>query len=649
MLNKSSLTANEEFKFINYLDTGNLWKNRIVNLVLLEKNFPSRAKRKVTNNTILYSTVRPNQEHFGIIENEKINTQNLIVSTGFITIDVFNKNINAKYLYYKLTQKSITQYLQAIAENSVSAYPSINPKDIGNIKFEFPSLPTQQKIAAVLSALDDKIELNNKINAELEQMAKTLYDYWFVQFDFPDAEGRPYKSSGGKMVYNETLKREIPEGWEVRRFSKWIKETKAGDWGKDTREGNYTERVFCIRGADINGLNGKGGVYAPERFILKNNMIKTLKPNDFIIEISGGSPTQSTARIALLTDQTFERFDTEIVCSNFCKAVSIKDHKYIFNFQQEWQRLYDAGVFFGFEGKTSGIKNFLFDSFINSYSIVYPPIKVVAQYYNFAQALEVKKQTNLQQNQQLTALRDWLLPMLMNGQVQVQTQGVAEREYQVRMPGMAMVAEAKTTYQTTKTELAAKQARRKALAVFITNQSLSDRTFGKTKFEKLLHLVEHHIVKEDCDQKYYIHAAGPYDGYFTKSFWLETTAAKWYKFEERGQLQLIKAAEDHSESLREAEHLSATLKASISDFIQLFQTSNYAYAEIISTLYAVWNNRLIRNEIVEDALLKQDFLQWDTSKAQYARQLDAALEWMRQHGIIPDGWGKEIVRSKSKQ
>ena len=277
----------------------------------------------------------------------------------------------------------------------------------------------QKKIAAVLSALDDKIELNNQINTVLEAMAKTLYDYWFVQFDFPDENGKPYQSSGGKMVFNEVLKREIPVGWEVTVFNDWISKTKTGDWGKEAVEGNYTEHVYCVRGADINGLNGKGEVKAPERFILKNNLVKSLKPNDFVVEISGGSPTQSTGRIALLAEASLKRFDSNVICSNFCKALSLKDDEYVFNFLQEWQRLYDAGVFFGYEGKTSGIKNFLFDSFMTSYDIVKPPKHLVEKFYKQVETLENKKQINLQQNQELAQLRDWLLPMLMNGQVRV--------------------------------------------------------------------------------------------------------------------------------------------------------------------------------------------------------------------------------------
>ena len=116
-----------------------------------------------------------------------------------------SKRLDVDYLYYNLKQNR--------QNGTGSGQPQITVPDISSRGISLPPLPTQQKVAKVLSSLDAKIELNNKINAELEAMAKLIYDYWFVQFDFPDAKGKPYKSSGGKMVYNETLKREIPEGW----------------------------------------------------------------------------------------------------------------------------------------------------------------------------------------------------------------------------------------------------------------------------------------------------------------------------------------------------------------------------------------------------------------------------------------------------
>jgi len=290
-----------------------------------------------------------------------------------------------------------------------------------DLKTNMTSNPeTQQKIATVLSTLDYKIEINNRINTELETIAKTIYDYWFVQFDFPNEHGEPYKTSGGKMVWNEELKREIPKGWVVEKMEKWIDIDKSGDWGKEEPEGNFTKKVTCIRGADINGLNGLCELNPPIRYILDKNSFKILKSHDLIIEISGGSPTQSTGRLAFITDATIKRFDNPLICSNFCKPISIKNKKLLYNFAYYWNSLYDNGVFFGYEGKTSGIKNLLLDSFLSSYYTVIPEEKIVNQFYDIMETIQEKKQIALAENQQLASLRDWLLPMLMNGQVKVE-------------------------------------------------------------------------------------------------------------------------------------------------------------------------------------------------------------------------------------
>ena len=112
--------------------------------------------------------------------------------------------------------------------DSSSAQPNIGHPTIYNFEFEVPTLQTQRRIAHVLSTLDRKISLNRSINEELERMAKEVYDYWFVQFDFPDEHGRPYKSSGGKMVYNPVLKREVPAGWEVKRLEDVLNKISSG-------------------------------------------------------------------------------------------------------------------------------------------------------------------------------------------------------------------------------------------------------------------------------------------------------------------------------------------------------------------------------------------------------------------------------------
>lgn len=129
--------------------------------------------------------------------------------------------IDSHFVSYQFCCSSVGKWL--LQNSSGSVMPSLNQKTLNRLPLWLPSLEDQQAISNILSAIDKKIELNNKINAELEAMAKLIYDYWFVQFDFTDANGNPYKSSGGKMVYNETLKREIPGGWDVFQLSSILK------------------------------------------------------------------------------------------------------------------------------------------------------------------------------------------------------------------------------------------------------------------------------------------------------------------------------------------------------------------------------------------------------------------------------------------
>ena len=334
------------------------------------------------------------------------------VDTLYYTL-VNKKLVNPYYLYNYL------KILDLSSLNSGTGVPSMTFDAYYDLEIFLPELTTQTKIAQTLFSIDSKIELNNRINTELEAMAKTLYDYWFVQFDFPNVKGKPYKSSGGKMVWNEELKREIPKGWGATLMQNWLDINKSGDWGKEEPEGNYITKVSCIRGADINGLNGKGECSPPERFILDKNFFKILNTHDLVIEISGGSPTQSTGRLAYITEATLKRFENPLICSNFCRPVSIKNKKLLYNFVYYWNSLYDAGIFFGYEGKTSGIKNLLLDSFISSYYTVVPDESIVNQFYDFMGNIQAKKQTALTENKKLAELRDWLLPMLMNGQVKV--------------------------------------------------------------------------------------------------------------------------------------------------------------------------------------------------------------------------------------
>lgn len=385
-INANSLTQKDMFQEIMYLDTGNITRNEIDNIQVLNvvmDKIPSRAKRKVKDKTIIYSTVRPNQEHYGFLENP---SDNFIVSTGFSTIDVYDKDTDGKFIYYLLTQKHITDYLHAIGENSVSSYPSINPDDIANLKFAVPDFKTQQSIAAVLSALDKKIALNKQINARLEKMAKTLYDYWFVQFDFPNADGKPYKSSGGEMVFDETLKREIPKGWEVVTLKDFLT-IKNGKDHKPLSDGKYT-------------VYGSGGA------------IRCV--DDYLFE--GESvliPRKGTLNNVMYVDEAFWTVDTmfytEMKQDFFAKYVfySIKDIDFT---------KFNLGT--GVPSMTSSI--------LYSLKIIKPSNCSLKHFEDVLKPIFLKIANNEKQNHQLIQLRDFLLPMLMNGQVSVTCRGARD-------------------------------------------------------------------------------------------------------------------------------------------------------------------------------------------------------------------------------
>ena len=207
----------DNWSYFNYLDTGSLTKNNIEGFQKFNstKELPSRAKQKVEKDTILYSSVRPNQEHYGYIDKDY---DNLLVSTGFIILEPTQSKVNPKYLYYYITQKRITDLLQGIAQNSTSSYPSITKDDLLDLEIDLPPRPIQDKIVEILSNIDSQIERNNTMVKTLQVLVQSTYSRWFNQFEFPNEDGLPYKSNGGKLVYNEELKREIPIGWEVKEL-----------------------------------------------------------------------------------------------------------------------------------------------------------------------------------------------------------------------------------------------------------------------------------------------------------------------------------------------------------------------------------------------------------------------------------------------
>lgn len=211
MQNKRTYSEKEKWGEIHYLDTGNITRGKIAEIQTLVPGvdtIPSRARRKVQINDIIYSTVRPNQRHYGII---KSHDPNMLVSTGFVVITVDPQIADPDFIYYYLTQDDVVETLEAIGEQSTSAYPSIKPVDIENLEIELPLLEVQKAAGAMLRQLEKKRAVNDEINDNLQQQAVALYKSWFVDFS---------SAPNYEMVDSEIGK--IPYGWRVYRLAEFL-------------------------------------------------------------------------------------------------------------------------------------------------------------------------------------------------------------------------------------------------------------------------------------------------------------------------------------------------------------------------------------------------------------------------------------------
>ena len=177
---------------------------------ILDGNDIQSNKYDVPSKCILFNKLNVRFRRVWIVDNQD---ENKISSTEFLPLVVNENIVDFQYCYYLLISDSITNYLCGQNTNTSGSHNRIDPNNFLNIEITLPKISIQKQIGRTLSVLDHKIEINKRINDNLETMAKQLYDYWFVQFDFPNEEGKPYKSSGGAMVWNEKLKREIPQGW----------------------------------------------------------------------------------------------------------------------------------------------------------------------------------------------------------------------------------------------------------------------------------------------------------------------------------------------------------------------------------------------------------------------------------------------------
>lgn len=322
-----------------------------------------------------------------------------------------NEEIDRDYLFYVMNSPFFVKQGENNDNGSVQINLSVDI--LKSFSIPLPSMGKQKKISFFLDSIDKKIDNNNAIAAELEGMAKDLYDYWFVQFDFPDENGKPYKSSGGKMVWNEELKREIPEGWEVDKLGKHITSSRGISYNSATLEGDGVPMInLASFGVDSNykpaGIKTYNGQYDAD---------KILHPFDLIMcntQQTAIDPTKDIIGKAMLVPDIF---DGDVVSSHHVTTITpdVDELKYYLygTCKTTWFHKYIVGFASG-----TNILGLDFKGF-EDYLMPLPPMRLLKKFATAIKNIESEKNLIITKNAELASLRDFLLPMLMNGQVKV--------------------------------------------------------------------------------------------------------------------------------------------------------------------------------------------------------------------------------------
>ncbi|WP_174717763.1 restriction endonuclease subunit S, partial [Escherichia coli] len=272
---------------------------------------------------------------------------------------------------------------------------NLNQDILGNIMIPHYSIGIQKSIVAVLTSIDEKIAINNRINAELEAMAKTLYDYWFVQFDFPDANGKPYKTSGGRMEYNATLKREIPAGWAVNTLSQIANITMGQSPAGESYNEDGIGTLFFQGSTDFGWLFPTPRQYttSPTRMAKKGDILLSVRAPVGDMNIANADCCIGRGLAALNSKSRSDGFLFYVM-------------KY---FKQVFERRNAEGTTFGSMTKDD----------LHSLQVVCPEPGLLKRYDDIVSEYNKMIFTRSLENQDLIKLRDWLLPILMNGQVKI--------------------------------------------------------------------------------------------------------------------------------------------------------------------------------------------------------------------------------------
>ncbi|WP_237275812.1 restriction endonuclease subunit S [Tenacibaculum ovolyticum] len=422
IFNNSKFNSHWPTKALNELGTFNRGKSkhRPRNDIKLFKNgnIPLIQTGDVKQANIFIKTHSNNYNEFGLAQSKLWTKGTLcitiaanIAETSMLDYDMcfpdsvvgfnaFPDECSETFMHYIFT------YIRAGIQSRIqgSIQDNINIEYLTNLKFKIPIKEERIQIENLLFSFDSKIEINNKINQELEAMAKTLYDYWFVQFDFPDKNDKPYKSSGGKMVFNEDLKREIPVGWEVEEINNVIK-VKDGthDSPKSIKKGF---KLITSKHLKLEGLDFEKANYISKEDYVNINKRSQVENGDILFSMIG-----SIGTVYKIEEKNIDFAIKNVALYKTSGNQNLKNYIYMYLKGYDMQK-YMGNVIAG------SIQKFIGLGSLRKMPIMFDE-KTISNFEVKTKSIFNQINTLKLENQKLSELRDWLLPMLMNGQLRV--------------------------------------------------------------------------------------------------------------------------------------------------------------------------------------------------------------------------------------
>jgi restriction endonuclease S subunit len=504
------------------------------------------------------------------------------VSSQFPTFLIRENFAEPKYVFYYLMQGYIWKKLYEVGIGMGSRRRTLNPSNLLNLSIPLPPLAEQQRIVAHIESVQSRIEQIRQLRAEQEKEIEILRNIIFIDL----YKKQKTVSIGAVLIPHKEI---VPLKADKIYKQVTVKMEHKGILLRGTMKGkDIGSKQFLAKKGDfiISKIDARNGAMGRIPAELNESVVT----NDFPLYTFSDK----------INPDFFNHFSNTLYFDNACKHAS--------------------------EGTTNR-KRLKIDKFENI-QIPLPPIdeqnRIVAFLEKFSQIRQLYKE----QEAELSALMPSLLNKVFNGELikdEKEASIIPLRNYELESEYFV---------------------KRKMLGAYIINQSLNDEKFGDTKFEKLMHLAEYWAVKRNFNQQYYKQAAGPYDNRFTLEFYDQIQQAKWFVIQKYKNKQTrIIAGENHAKSQNYYGYFSENELAKINELINYFKACDYKEPEIVSTLYAVWNNRIKLRQAISDELLIQDFYDWAGRKAIYTKdKVEHGLNWMREKGIVPDGWGEVIEK-----